>query len=463
MKPRHATIVTLGLGLCLAACSRRGAVESRSALSPRLQDHILQSVVLITPQLPDERIGYGAGVRVGGGRIVTNAHVIDGAQSIHVLPWRPDRSTYIDVDGGLSRLIFESQSEMHTARVLSVDVTLDLAVLQVDGLPPLDRPIELSTRTPKLGEPILAVGHPRGEVWSISFGHISALHQGVVQHDAPINKGNSGGPLLDRTGTLLGINTRKPMERTEGIGFARPTEMVHSLIQPDADSAALDRTTPDAAFMTCMRATELGQPLDDCLSWRHLRAAIIDGVVQSGAREEYSAEALEELERVTKANLTTRMVRDTLKLNPELQDRVMTIWGGLAMQQPLQLEVQPQVLTSEAAYAPTLEERLQNEHGMMVDIDNPAAIATLLRNGLRVLDMWPHDEAATWLALEGRNHDGSTYRLSQLMVEHNSLWSLCVSPSADAIASLPEGWPPPLATHDQIVETIAQRATLQTD
>ena len=451
----------LWAGLLLGtACAPRGG-DRGSLLPERLRDDVLGSVVLIAPQLPDQRIGYGSGLRVDDTRVVTNAHVIDDAQGIYVLPWRPDRATYIDVDGGLSRLIYESQAELRQATVLQVDVTLDLAVIQVEGLPPLGRPLALSTDSPSPGAPVVAVGHPRGEVWSVSFGHVSALHQGVIQHDAPLNKGNSGGPLLDRKGAVLGINTRKPMERTEGIGFARPIALVEAMLGADGPGLELDRTNPEAAFRSCMRAVELGRPPRVCISWSHLREAIIDGIVSSARAEGYSDDALAELEEATRRSLTTDKVRDALLARPDLRDRVLSIWGGLAVQEPLQLDEQPELASRETPYAPTMVQELSDRHGMQVDAADPDGLGKVLRNGLRVEEMWPFADDATWLALEGRNADGSAYRLSQLMTFVDGAWTLCVSPDADALAELPEGWPPPLATHEAIAKSIAGRARLR--
>src|SRR5439155_16992393 len=93
---------------------------------------------------------------------------------------------------------------------------------------------------PLLGERVIALGHPKETVWSFTTGVVSSLHSGMIQTDAAINQGNSGGPLIDSEGRVIGINTSKLVGDAQGIGFARPIALAKGLI--DGVSAPF---TPD--------------------------------------------------------------------------------------------------------------------------------------------------------------------------------------------------------------------------
>ncbi len=168
----------------------------------------------------------GSGFLVDGrGRVLTNAHVIGDAPS--------------------ARVLFEDGTESE-GRVLGTDESTDLAVLQVDGVPPDVRPLPLGrSQGLVVGDPVIAIGNPFGLDRTATTGIVSALKrritapngfeiQNIVQTDAAINQGNSGGPLLDATGRVLGINTQIASESggSDGIGFAVPIDT----IRPVADA-----------------------------------------------------------------------------------------------------------------------------------------------------------------------------------------------------------------------------------
>ena len=150
----------------------------------------------------------GSGFAVGENCIVTNAHVIDNPRRITV-------ETY----GGAE----------YEASVLGSNEREDIAVLIVKDakFPYLDI-ADLSTM--KTGDDIYAIGAPQGMAYTLTKGGISAKdrvigNQSYIQIDAPINKGNSGGPLLNDAGQLLGMNTLK-MSDSEGIGLAIPISRI---------------------------------------------------------------------------------------------------------------------------------------------------------------------------------------------------------------------------------------------
>ena len=177
----------------------------------------------------------GSGVIVdSNGYIMTNAHVVEGAQRIRVALPLPMGDSAGQVPVGKRRIL--------EARLLGQHKETDLALLKIDetDLPTL--PL-LSQQRPHVGQLVFAIGSPEGLQNSVTMGVISALARQpdptkaltYLQTDAPINPGNSGGPLVDMNGFVLGINTFILSQGggSEGLGFAIPARVVdfvyHSL------------------------------------------------------------------------------------------------------------------------------------------------------------------------------------------------------------------------------------------
>lgn len=157
------------------------------------------------------------------GHIVTNFHVIYGANAIKVT--LADRSE-------------------HQAKLVGADPDHDLAVLQIQVPEAVLEPLAIgSSQDLRVGQKVLAIGNPFGLDHSLTTGVVSALGrtiksmsnrtiEGVVQTDAAINPGNSGGPLLDSAGRLIGVNTQiiSPSGAYAGIGFAVPVDTVNRIV-----------------------------------------------------------------------------------------------------------------------------------------------------------------------------------------------------------------------------------------
>jgi serine protease Do len=171
----------------------------------------------------------GSGVIVDpNGYIMTNAHVVEGAQRIRVaLPMLSGASPANTPSG--KRPILD-------AKLVGIHKETDLALLKIEatGLPTLSLEESQSTR---VGQLVLAVGSPEGLQSSVTMGVISAVARqadptkalNYVQTDAPINPGNSGGPLVDMNGHVVGINTfiLSQSGGSEGLGFAIPARVVN--------------------------------------------------------------------------------------------------------------------------------------------------------------------------------------------------------------------------------------------
>jgi S1-C subfamily serine protease len=175
--------------------------------------------------IPEEGAGSGFVIDTDG-HIVTNFHVIEGAQRIEV--------TFID-------------ESTIPAEIVGADRRNDIAVLRVESLPSGVVPVELGRSTSlEVGQRAIAIGNPFGQFGStLTTGVVSALDRtlesqdgrqmsGIIQTDAAINRGNSGGPLLDSAGRVIGINSAifSPSGTSAGVGFAIPVDTLHRLL-PD--------------------------------------------------------------------------------------------------------------------------------------------------------------------------------------------------------------------------------------
>jgi len=163
--------------------------------------------------------GTGSGFLYdGNGNIVTNFHVVDGAQEITV---------------SFDRV------ECCPATVVGLDPSTDLAVIRVNP-EDLPSPLELAdSDAVRVGQFVIAIGNPFGLKQAMTFGIISALGRVIqspdgrfvgeaIQTDATINPGNSGGPLLDLDGRVVGVTSQilSPVRASAGIGFAIPANTV---------------------------------------------------------------------------------------------------------------------------------------------------------------------------------------------------------------------------------------------
>jgi S1-C subfamily serine protease len=172
--------------------------------------------------VPQEGTGSGI-VYDKEGHIITNYHVIEGADELYVT--LPDGTNVM-------------------AEVVGTDASNDLAVLKVDAAPDLLYPIPLGeSDNLRVGQFVVAIGNPFGYERTLTVGVVSALGRviespdqrfigEIIQTDAAINPGNSGGPLLDLSGKIVGVNTAifSPSQASAGIGFAVPVDTVRVVV-----------------------------------------------------------------------------------------------------------------------------------------------------------------------------------------------------------------------------------------
>jgi putative serine protease PepD len=187
-----------------------------------------KSVVEITTSATQETPFGGEGSRQAQGsgfvyddegHVITNQHVVDGATTAKV--------TFSD-------------GKSYDATVVGSDPSTDLAVLEVDAPASVLEPLALADSDDvRVGEGVVAIGSPFGLEQTVTAGIVSALHRQItapndfaiddaIQTDAAINHGNSGGPLLDLDGNVIGVNSQIESQSggNDGVGFAVPSNTV---------------------------------------------------------------------------------------------------------------------------------------------------------------------------------------------------------------------------------------------
>ena len=185
--------------------------------------------------------GQGSGfVLDGQGYVATNAHVVLGEPP----KFERAREVYVEfADGNRVR-----------AKIVGTDLNADVGLLKIDPEGLELTPLQLgSSDGLRVGAPVAAIGSPFGEEQSLSIGVISALDRDIesltkfrigdaIQTDAAINRGNSGGPLLDRRGRVLGINSqiKSSSGGGEGVGFAVPVDTVRRSLTQLRDTGEVD-------------------------------------------------------------------------------------------------------------------------------------------------------------------------------------------------------------------------------
>jgi putative serine protease PepD len=246
---RHVTTPSVTLAAALAACACIGAgggVATYAALSSGNGKTVVRQVTVNDAQPASSggglsvqsiyRLAYKGVVEItaaqgqgsgfvfdGDGNVVTNAHVVEGASSLSVKFWN---------------------GKSYSAHVVGTDASTDLAVLKVDAPVSELFPLSLGNSSALVvGDPVVAIGSPFGLEGTVTSGIVSALHREMtspdqfaiddsIQTDAAINHGNSGGPLLNAQGKVVGVNSQIESNSggNEGVGFAIPSSTVGSIV-----------------------------------------------------------------------------------------------------------------------------------------------------------------------------------------------------------------------------------------
>jgi putative serine protease PepD len=215
----------------------------------------------------DNETSAGSGfVYDAKGNILTNQHVVDGASSITVKFWN---------------------GNVYKGQVVGADSFSDLAIVKVSAPPSILHPLTIGNSGKlQVGDGVVAIGSPFGLSQTMTSGIVSALHRGItsrdsgrrftigdsIQTDAPINHGNSGGPLLDASGHVVGVNTQIQSDSggSDGVGFA-------------VSATTIQRVAPKLILGQTVKYAYLGVYIQDATTASNATAgALVDGEVDAG-------------------------------------------------------------------------------------------------------------------------------------------------------------------------------------
>jgi S1-C subfamily serine protease len=219
--------------------------------------------------------GQGSGFILDrAGHILTNNHVVEGAQLVEVTLWNKKK---------------------YKATVLGTDKAHDLALLQINNVPDLQPAVLADSNNLMVGQRVYAIGNPFGFEGTMTSGIISALRSvqlptgvkidNAIQTDASVNPGNSGGPLLNSHGEVIGITTmiasnpNGGAEQSAGIGFAIPISTAKAVLDDFARYGRVRRPSLDVVTL------EIGPDLAQQIGLPADYGVLIERVLPGGAAD----------------------------------------------------------------------------------------------------------------------------------------------------------------------------------
>ncbi len=326
---------------------------------------------------PQERHALGTGFIISAnGYVVTNNHVIDGADEV---------------------VVKLSDGEEHPAKVVGADSKLDIALLKIDakGL----RPVKLGdSEKLRVGDWVVAIGNPFGLDQTVTAGIVSAKgrvigagpYDSFIQTDAAINPGNSGGPLFNARGEVVGINTAiySRSGGNNGIGFAIPINLARSVFDELRTTGHVQRARLGVAIRDIDRDTMKAMGLKD----RH--GAMVAQVQAGSAADKAGIQAGDVIvgldnEKIESAHdLPIRVARH----KPGQKVNVHIIRNGKQMNIPVQVEAM-----SEETHASAHPENGGVSLGLRLsemDHEDRKALHARVKHGLVVQQVRPRSPAA---------------------------------------------------------------------
>ncbi len=220
------------------------------------------------PQRPRQNQALGSGFVISeDGFIVTNNHVIERADEI--------------------RVEFYSGLEL-PAELVGTDPATDIALLRVDHDEPLPHVPWADSEEARVGDWVIAVGNPLGQGFSVSAGIISARGRALrgnfddyIQTDAAINRGNSGGPLFNMDGEVIGVNTAilSPTGGSIGIGFAMSSNVATNVVEQLRDFGSTRRG------WLGVRIQDMTEDMAEAIGLEEVQGAMVTDVMEGPSRD----------------------------------------------------------------------------------------------------------------------------------------------------------------------------------
>lgn len=327
------------------------------------------------PHKPRGGVSMGSGFIISpDGYVVTNNHVVDKASEVE-----------IGLDGG--RTV--------RAKVVGVDPKTDLALLKISepGTYPF---VQFGDKAPRVGDWVIAVGNPFGLGGTVTAGIVSARGRDIgsgpyddyLQIDAPVNRGNSGGPTFDANGQVVGVNTAiySPSGGSVGIGFAIPSEVAKDVIAALKDKGVVTRG------YIGVQIQPVTQDIADSLGLKTARGALV-AEAKSGPAAEAGIQSGDVIVAVNGESVETPrdLARKIAALGPDKTAKLTYLRGGAEKTAEVKLGKLP--TTRQAR----MEERGDDGRplaGLGLELAPAASVPGAGKSGAVVADIDPDGAAA---------------------------------------------------------------------
>ncbi|MGB0087628.1 MAG: Do family serine endopeptidase [Rhodomicrobiaceae bacterium] len=273
------------------------------------------------PQRRFER-AQGSGFLVSpDGYVVTNNHVVDKASEISVT--------------------FESE-EKYTATVVGTDQRTDIALLKIQGNKKFDSYLEFAPTEPRVGDWVLAVGNPFGLGGTVTAGIVSAGARSIgagpydyLQIDAAVNRGNSGGPSVNLTGQVIGVNTAiySPSGGNVGIAFAIPAQLAKKVVDELKNSGKVSRGWLGVTIQ------DVNQDIADSLGLKDAKGALITKIMEDGPSANSELKVRDVVVQVNGEAIDNSrdLARKVADLHPDTNAKLLVMRDG--KEQPLTIKL----------------------------------------------------------------------------------------------------------------------------
>jgi serine protease Do len=329
--------------LLAAPAAAQTCTDSLAAIYARVSPSVVAiQAMKINKAKPQRRFEtvVGSGFVIDRDHVLTNAHVVDDAASLTVT--------------------LDSRDKMQ-ARVIGLDPVLDLALLRLDGAAS-PAPARLGdSSTLRVGDEVVAIGNPVGLEQTMTRGIVSGLNrvlpgvsdQPMIQTDAPINPGNSGGPLVDRCGSVVGINTFIS-EDAQGIGFAVPMNAAKAVLKDLRETGRVIR--PWLGIQGRGIDTKLGSVLRIPLTPGYLVEIVYDGspAEKAGMRGGNLSVIVQGEEYLLGGDIVTAIQGTPIRNHQDYLDRVQTLRPGQRVRVTLMRDGHTREVTVTVAERPRL-------------------------------------------------------------------------------------------------------------
>ncbi|MBM3562011.1 MAG: Do family serine endopeptidase [Alphaproteobacteria bacterium] len=311
------------------------------------------------------------------GYVVTNNHVVEHANEVEVA-----------LDDGRSL----------PAKVIGTDKRTDLALLKISDGQKLPY-VEWGTTAPRVGDWVIAVGNPFGLGGSVTAGIVSARGRDIgagpyddfLQIDAPVNRGNSGGPAFDAHGNVIGVNTAiySPSGGSIGIGFAIPTEVAKDVV------AALKDKGSVARGWIGVKIQNVTQEIADSMGLKSTKGALIAQPQKGAPAEEAGLKAGDVIVAVNgeKIETTRDLARRIAALGPGKTVDLTYQRSGAEKTVKLKLGALPDEQEARADDE-NFSERGPELSGLGIEVVPATEVRGAGREGLLVTDLDPSGPAA---------------------------------------------------------------------